>query len=339
MPFRFWRRFKIIPGVKVNAHKSGLSVSLGPQGSQMTLGADGIRITGGLQGTGLFMTKKIVRKISKSSSNSKEIVCQDKKEYKMFESFLNAIDHIESDYLDDAIQILQDKQFDGIADVYNLLGWMYIQTDNYDLAVDAFVTALKLSENIGELFNRLKVKITFGIPLQIGSEIHVDLESECDIEQIFISMMYAFHADYLTKENLTDKDMTEVQVRQKLYEFYENHGGIKTFIYAFDISIANGDHKDIEKSKELLNVMAGIEDDFFIMIFRSIVAIKLDKKQAAIDFLSELIKKRSAPLELRLKARGLRAGIYNDWEMEHLANKDREWVETMGGKCEDINSV
>lgn len=335
MPFRFWRRFKIIPGVKINAHKSGLSVSLGPQGGQLTIGGDGVRVTGGLQGTGLFMTKKIVRKISKSSSNSKQIVCQNKKEYKMFESFLNAIDHIESDYLDDAIQILQDKQFDGIADVQNLLGWMYIQTDDYDLAVNAFVAALKLSENIGELFNHLKIKITFGIPLRIGSEIHVDLENECDIEQIFISMMYAFHADYLTKENPTDKDMTEIQVRQKLYEFYEDHGGLKSFIYALDIAIAIDDHKDIRKSQELLNVMAGIEGDFFIMLFRSIVAIELNKKQAAIDFLSELIKKRSAPLELRLKARGLRADIYTDWDMEHLANKDREWVETMGGKVSD----
>lgn len=330
MSLRFWRRFKIIPGVKINAHKSGLSLSVGPQGGQLTVGQSGVRVTGGLRGTGLFLSKKIVRKVSKSNANS--IVCEDKVEYKMLESFMNAIDHLEIDNIDEVITILSDRQFNDIADVHNLLGWMYIQNEDYDNAIDAFTQALKMSDELGDLFDRLKMKITYTIPMQIGSEIEIDLHGDTHVEQVYISWLYAFHIDYLTKENLTDADMTESQVRQKLYKFYQSYGGVKSLTYALDIAIANDDHKDKEKAEEMLTAMAGIEDDFFITLFRAIVANELDKKQTALDFASELIRKKSIPLELRLKARGLRAGIYDDWEQDHLASKDREWIETMAGK-------
>ena len=53
MPFRFRKSFKILPGVKINLSKSGVSTSLGGRGASVNLGKRGIRTTVGIPGTGI----------------------------------------------------------------------------------------------------------------------------------------------------------------------------------------------------------------------------------------------------------------------------------------------
>ena len=64
MGLRFWRRFKILPGVYLNISKSGISLSFGPQGAKYTLGSKGNRTTVGIPGSGLFYTKRSKKKQS-----------------------------------------------------------------------------------------------------------------------------------------------------------------------------------------------------------------------------------------------------------------------------------
>jgi tetratricopeptide (TPR) repeat protein len=56
MPFRFFRRLRIAPGLTLNLSKTGVSVSAGPRGAKFTVGTRGNRSTIGLPGTGLFYT-------------------------------------------------------------------------------------------------------------------------------------------------------------------------------------------------------------------------------------------------------------------------------------------
>jgi hypothetical protein len=53
MGFRFQKRIKLLPGVRINLSKSGVSTSLGVQGAQITKGHGKTRTTVGLPGTGL----------------------------------------------------------------------------------------------------------------------------------------------------------------------------------------------------------------------------------------------------------------------------------------------
>jgi len=57
MPFRFFRRMKILPGVSLNFSKSGISPSFGVPGARVTLGKQGVRKTVGVPGTGLYYTE------------------------------------------------------------------------------------------------------------------------------------------------------------------------------------------------------------------------------------------------------------------------------------------
>ena len=57
MSLRFFRRVRIIPGLRVNLSKSGASVSIGCRGAWYTIGPRGRRVSVGLPGTGLFWTE------------------------------------------------------------------------------------------------------------------------------------------------------------------------------------------------------------------------------------------------------------------------------------------
>jgi hypothetical protein len=58
MSIRFWRRVRIVPGLRVNLSKSGASLSVGRRGAWLTSGPRGQRVTVGLPGSGLFLTEK-----------------------------------------------------------------------------------------------------------------------------------------------------------------------------------------------------------------------------------------------------------------------------------------
>ncbi len=71
MVLRFWRRFRIAPGVTVNLSKTGGSLSFGPRGAKVTVGPRGTRATAGLPGTGLFYTHAMPRRGGKRSESSR----------------------------------------------------------------------------------------------------------------------------------------------------------------------------------------------------------------------------------------------------------------------------
>ena len=56
MGFRFNRRIKLFPGVRLNLGKRGVSTSIGGRGAHVTLGHGQVRETVGIPGTGLSYT-------------------------------------------------------------------------------------------------------------------------------------------------------------------------------------------------------------------------------------------------------------------------------------------
>lgn len=65
MGLNFKKSIKIMPGVKINIGKTGVSTSIGPRGAKINIGKRGTRATVGVPGTGISFTQKI-------SSNSKK---------------------------------------------------------------------------------------------------------------------------------------------------------------------------------------------------------------------------------------------------------------------------
>lgn len=57
MAFRFQRRIKIAPGIRLNVSKTGASLSVGRDGATVNLNKNGVRGTAGIPGTGLSYSK------------------------------------------------------------------------------------------------------------------------------------------------------------------------------------------------------------------------------------------------------------------------------------------
>lgn len=77
MGMRFRRSVKILPGVRINFSKSGMSTTIGPKGASINIGKKGTYLNTGIPGTGLYMREKIgggkttTRQVSSSSGKSK----------------------------------------------------------------------------------------------------------------------------------------------------------------------------------------------------------------------------------------------------------------------------
>ncbi len=61
MGLRFQKRFSILPGLRLNLSKSGLSASVGPRGADVNIGRHGLTANAGIPGTGLSYRSKLSR--------------------------------------------------------------------------------------------------------------------------------------------------------------------------------------------------------------------------------------------------------------------------------------
>jgi hypothetical protein len=71
MVFRFQRRVRLAPGVRVNFGLRGMSLSLGPRGASMTLGSRGLYSNVGVPGTGLSMRQRVAGGSPRNGARSK----------------------------------------------------------------------------------------------------------------------------------------------------------------------------------------------------------------------------------------------------------------------------
>lgn len=59
MAWRFKRRIKVAPGIRLNLSKGGVGMSVGPRGASVSTGAKGTKAHVGIPGTGISAQKRI----------------------------------------------------------------------------------------------------------------------------------------------------------------------------------------------------------------------------------------------------------------------------------------
>ena len=76
MPIRFHRQFTLLPGVKVNVSKTGMSITIGGKGFHLNLSKRGVMQTTNLPGKGLSHRSYIFK--SDQDEEEKEDTREDK---------------------------------------------------------------------------------------------------------------------------------------------------------------------------------------------------------------------------------------------------------------------
>lgn len=187
MPFRFFRRKQILPGVTLNMSKSGPSLSFGPRGMKHTIGPRGRRTTVGLPGTGLHYTTTHGKKKSRRSSRAadpeprqesapepaEEIrpADADATDMEIDRAFLQAIIAFQSGQDDKAAQALQ--ALSDTVDGQWLSGILHVRAQRWTEARTAFEAALCAADDLGSRFaaNDVSASVEMAITPEITAVI------------------------------------------------------------------------------------------------------------------------------------------------------------------------
>ncbi|SFQ97363.1 DUF4236 domain-containing protein [Poseidonocella sedimentorum] len=70
MPLRLRRRVQVLPGIKLNFSKSGISTTIGPRGASVNIGRRGLYANLGIPGTGLSYRRKLKQKSAPAKGRS-----------------------------------------------------------------------------------------------------------------------------------------------------------------------------------------------------------------------------------------------------------------------------
>ncbi|WP_262176594.1 DUF4236 domain-containing protein [Saccharococcus sp. Marseille-Q5394] len=106
MGFRFQKRIKIAPGVRLNVSKSGVSTSIGRRGASVTVGKRGVRANVGIPGTGLSYSEQLTKRKKRPQRTAYETIPNkatasptDAKEVEAYNSYVNMLIsiHLESE--------------------------------------------------------------------------------------------------------------------------------------------------------------------------------------------------------------------------------------------------
>lgn len=189
MAFRFFRRFRIAPGVTLNLSKSGASLSAGPRGAKVTVGSRGVRRTLGLPGTGLYYTEHTSwNKTGGRAGDRRPAACPPVTAPPP-ESLLNPgffkrlfISEDERDFIDGLKAFTAGDQGTArirlskvlhIADAAFLSGFIALRQEAYDQAIDAFEKADQNHESLGRHFGKYGLTLNLMMPITDELDAHI----------------------------------------------------------------------------------------------------------------------------------------------------------------------
>jgi len=179
MGFRFFRRMNIIPGVRLNFSKSGISPSFGVRGARVTLGRTGVRKTVGIPGTGLFYTEVAGSGRGRSRKRTSPLPApkpQDRLDLGFFEQLLTP--KVERAFVDGCKEYVAGRteqalaklrESTHLADGAFLAGFLAMDAGRFDEAGTYLKQAAAMSRTLGRYFAKYGMNV--GLSLQITEEV------------------------------------------------------------------------------------------------------------------------------------------------------------------------
>jgi tetratricopeptide (TPR) repeat protein len=186
MAFRFFRRFRVAPGITLNLSKSGPSLSFGPRGAKMTIGSKGIRRTLGLPGTGLFYTEHSPwsssggRHRSSSRGGQPHVPVEDRLTLGFFKRLVTPRD--ERAFVDGLKAFVQGrescalKQFRAslnLGDSAFMAGFLALKKLRFQEALETLQLANQRHGSLGRLFGKYGVHVELVLPISRELEAHI----------------------------------------------------------------------------------------------------------------------------------------------------------------------
>lgn len=182
MPFRFWRRIRLAPGITLNLSKSTASLSFGPRGAKYTISPRGNRATAGIPGTGLFYT---VRDPGRGrgqgrGASAPTVRAQDRLTLGFFRrlatpaaerGFVDGLKALHDNDEGEALRLFDRSA--SLADAAWLAGILHLKAENFERAERCLLDALARKHELDTLFARYEVNATVSLPITPEISAHV----------------------------------------------------------------------------------------------------------------------------------------------------------------------
>ncbi len=322
MALRFWRRFKVAPGLHVNLSKSGASLSFGPRGAKYTVGPRGTRKSVGLPGTGLFWyeDKRWAKGQPHSIANAPpqpEVQAADRLSLGFFQRLTVSKD--EEGFVDgcrcmitgdeDAAYAHLSKSAARQPDAAFLAAVLALKREQYDNATQHLKGALERSAELRSLFNK------YGVDAHISFPVTDEVTAKVDADRrgVLLLLVEAYQAQNKRKdairclEDLQKDGLDDPLIKLSLAELLVEMG----------------------QYREVVELVRGTPNDSAIhaatLLYQAVALRHLKLNTAAGEILTNALRHtQNRPDELLRELRYQRALVYEADGKASSARKDLE---------------
>lgn len=336
MPFRFFQRIRIAPGLRLNLSKGGVSLSAGPRGAQFTVGTSGTRATVGLPGTGLHYTvlnphKKLLGQTAKPARNtSSSVSAPAAKAPKL--GWLQRLTLPESDKA-----FIQGWQAWGEGQIKQALGFFesvpigsltgadaawsaalfYTQQEKFEQAAALLEKTLQSAHNIGKAFKQHQITPRVQVPVA---------------PHVLATMVPTAHSARLLLAEVQQSLGLRAQALDTLQQLIATKPDTEAdpvILAAYgELAI---EVNDAPAQKRFLKLAAALGNDTpvhtVVMYYRAQTLVKQGLNTAALEVLSPALRRtKDRSSELLLNIRHLRAQVYEALGRKAQARADLERI-------------
>ncbi|GAB4510157.1 MAG: hypothetical protein OHK0046_06430 [Anaerolineae bacterium] len=347
--FRFRREIDVLPWLKINISKTGVSASIGPEDIHITTGTHGTYIYSDVPGKGTWFRRKLgpfledlrggddddsdkAKSSRKSSSSAPADEAQTRQEeintappqLNFLErmvmrpteiNFVDALNHIDKGDYEQAY--IEARQSANTADGAFLAGFLALRQQAWQDAIEYFERALELRDDLGTLF----------------AEYHVDMRVDLPITEEFLTTISPSRRGCLlalaeAHQQLGNKQLA-IDYLHQLQEEYGNHDLMINLLLAelYDQTYAD----DPEIQHQIVALAEGVRNESPIhaalMFYHGRALRRLEVLEGARETLTEALRrKKDYPSDLLVGLRYERALVYEKMGSEKKAQKEFEKI-------------
>jgi len=347
MSFRFFRRFKIAPGLTLNLTKRGGSLSVGPRGAKLTAGTSGVRRTFGVPGTGLWYTEKVGANSQSRSTRSRRGRKQAQTDsphaaptvppehrldlgffQRLFtpqdqEDFVDGMRHIVAGDEHRAYQYLIKAAH--LADAAFIAGMLALKREQFDQADRLLRAARHKHAALGKYFEKYGVDAVVSLPITERISSHVTPS----MRGVLLATAEAHQAQHRWREAIRElrklykKDPTDPAVLLSIVELLVEEAG------------------DQKACREVVRLTSDVENTSnlhaAILLYKGKALRKLELHTAARDTLTAAFRRKKNREEDLLRAiQYERALIYEHLGRRRRSRQEMEKIYAQAPEYEDV---
>ena len=208
MAWQYRKRIQIIPGVRLNLSRSGISTSVGIRGANLTIGKNGTYLNTGLPGTGIYQRQKLSGSFKSEDVNPS------------FSFIPSQIEDLDSEIVSQDVQEITSQDMQGVKDSIIMALEQHKELSN-DLAKIKTSLASKKTFLILSyifLYGLLFKKIQLNLKTEIASQQEVIIQLKEQIDSCHVNLIIDFDKDFLEKYNQLKTSFTTLCSSHKIWD-------------------------------------------------------------------------------------------------------------------------